>query len=315
MMAALSVFQQIGTVADSEFLALEVLPILWSFSLGPLLNLKQFGDFMSLIKNLSSRIEREQSKKLQELSSGGDTGGFQNGGSASLHASINSINSDMDSTRNNFERLVLGRNSSASNNQDSDPWGSLGSEAPTAQASTQKAAFSWASNTVGSTAHSNTPPRQSTLSARSITPDYNLNSFPSLEPASKQKSPTVPAFPSLQPSPSASWGAPSTPNNIASLQRGTMADQSLGTLGSMRPAGGMMSGQSPQPASNYSAFSIPPPPGSQNSMGSFSGTSGLGNAARQSSFGGSMLQSPVSNNATQPPGGAKQGLDKYESLL
>jgi hypothetical protein len=33
------------TVADSEFLALEVLPVLWSFSLGPLLSLKQFNAF------------------------------------------------------------------------------------------------------------------------------------------------------------------------------------------------------------------------------------------------------------------------------
>ena len=74
-MAALKVFKQIGQMVDSDFLAMEVLPILWSFSLGPLLDLEQFQSFMNLIKSLSSRIEREHTRKLQELSS-------SNGGAA-----------------------------------------------------------------------------------------------------------------------------------------------------------------------------------------------------------------------------------------
>jgi hypothetical protein len=40
-MAALNVFRQVGRLADSDFLAMEVLPIVWSMSLGPLLNLEQ----------------------------------------------------------------------------------------------------------------------------------------------------------------------------------------------------------------------------------------------------------------------------------
>jgi SCY1-like protein 2 len=40
-MAALSVFREVGKIADIDFTAIEVLPILWSFSLGPLLNLQQ----------------------------------------------------------------------------------------------------------------------------------------------------------------------------------------------------------------------------------------------------------------------------------
>lgn len=40
-MAALSVFEQVGRIADVDFIAMEVLPIMWSFSLGPLLNLQQ----------------------------------------------------------------------------------------------------------------------------------------------------------------------------------------------------------------------------------------------------------------------------------
>lgn len=66
--AALNVLRQVGGVADSDFVAMDILPILWSMSLGPLLDLKQFQYFMDLIKGLSSRVEAEQTKKLQELS-------------------------------------------------------------------------------------------------------------------------------------------------------------------------------------------------------------------------------------------------------
>lgn len=66
--AALNVLRQVGGVADSDFVATEILPILWGMSLGPLLDLKQFQLFMDLIKSLSSRVEVEQSRKLQELS-------------------------------------------------------------------------------------------------------------------------------------------------------------------------------------------------------------------------------------------------------
>ena len=67
MLAALDVFKAIGPQVDSDFLAIDVLPILWQFSLGPLLNLEQFQAYMSLIKRLSSRVENEQTRKLQEL--------------------------------------------------------------------------------------------------------------------------------------------------------------------------------------------------------------------------------------------------------
>ncbi|AEO64249.1 uncharacterized protein THITE_2060904, partial [Thermothielavioides terrestris NRRL 8126] len=60
MMAALNVLRVVGGVADADFVALEILPVLWSMSLGPLLDLKQFQAFMELIKSLSSRVEEEQ---------------------------------------------------------------------------------------------------------------------------------------------------------------------------------------------------------------------------------------------------------------
>ena len=67
-MAALAVFEAIGKVVDSDFLALEILPILWNFALGPLLNLQQFQSYLTLIKSLSTRVETEHTRKLQELS-------------------------------------------------------------------------------------------------------------------------------------------------------------------------------------------------------------------------------------------------------
>jgi SCY1-like protein 2 len=63
-MAALRVLQVVGGIADTDFVAMDILPVLWSMSLGPLLDLAQFRAFMDLIKSLSSRIEAEQTKKL-----------------------------------------------------------------------------------------------------------------------------------------------------------------------------------------------------------------------------------------------------------
>ena len=40
-MAALKVFRQVGRIADSDFVAMDILPVLWSMCLGPLLNLEQ----------------------------------------------------------------------------------------------------------------------------------------------------------------------------------------------------------------------------------------------------------------------------------
>jgi SCY1-like protein 2 len=67
------VFKAIGNQVDSDFLAIDILPILWQFSLGPLLNLSQFQAYMSLIKSLSARVENEQRRKLQELGTGNTT--------------------------------------------------------------------------------------------------------------------------------------------------------------------------------------------------------------------------------------------------
>ena len=40
-MAALNVIRQVGGVVDCDFVATDILPLLWSMALGPLLNLQQ----------------------------------------------------------------------------------------------------------------------------------------------------------------------------------------------------------------------------------------------------------------------------------
>ncbi|KAA8649211.1 putative protein kinase Scy1 [Aspergillus tanneri] len=313
MMAALGVFRQVGTVADTDFLAMEILPILWSFSLGPLLDLHQFGEFLALIKNISSKIEREQTKKLQELSSGGNSSGFQNGIDGSSKPS-NLMQSDIDSTRDDFERLVLGRGLAGSSDQNMGPWGSLVSETPATQPHSQQSVSKGmprSSNITGSVGRADTLSRQPGFNARSITPDYSLNSFPSLEPAHTQISSMAPEFPVLQPS-SASVGVSFSPNSQTHVQRKAMSGPTLGALASMKTTGNSMSDSAPQPtAPNYSAFSIPPPPSSQTTMGSFAGAG----PGRSSFVGNTTSNSFLQNNTPIPQVSQKQGLDKYESLL
>lgn len=288
MVAALKVFREVGKIADTDFLAIEVLPVLWSFSLGPLLNLGQFNDFMALIKSLSAKIEKEQARKLQELSSGGESSGFQNGSNSLSQSATDLTSPDTDSAKNNFERLVLGKSASPANGSDMDVWGSMEPE-PATKRPSMSTAFSWSNNglTPGQGGASNQ------LGFRSITPDQKLSSFPSLQPA-PQATPTAPSFPTMQPS-SPTWGVHPSP--------------SLGSLSGMTSNTPMSQSQSQQ-RSNYSAFSIAPPP------------SGMGsnNAMRSPSQGMNMNRSlfstqPPPQPQPQPQPPQRSGLDKYESLL
>lgn len=313
MMATLKVFREIGKVADTDFLALEVLPILWAFSMGPLLNVRQFEEFMGLIKTLSTKVEQEQTRKLQELSSGGDSTGLGNGVAFSKATGVSS-NSDVGNARDDFERLVLGKTSTTSSSNDIDPLGGLGSEATISKHPTQAMTptLSWTSSTPGTTSKTGNlgavrvSSTQSNLNFRSVTPDYNLSSFPTLEPAHRQKSP-VSQFTTFQQQPSSIWDAPRT---VASQQN----NSSLASMTTMRPSSNAsMAAQPPQQTANYSAFSIPPPPASNSTI--FAGSSI--STAGQVPFGSSTAPNAFSSNTYSQPsqGSQKQGLDKYESLL
>lgn len=302
MMASLKVFRQVGTVADSEFLALEVLPVLWSFSLGPLLSLKQFNAFMALIKTLSTRIEQEQSKKLQELSSGAGPSGFQNGADEFSQSATGLSSPDADGGAGSFERLVLGKKASPANDQGIDMWGSMEPAKPaTPVVPTMSPSFSWSSINAGTAHQANALNQQSNIGFRSITPDQKLGSFPTLTPA-RQASPVTQVFPTMQPS-SSTWGAPANPN----LRSHTgPPGQSLGSMPTMTPSN-HTSGPTAQPAPNYSSFSIPPPPAGNMVTNSTMRPPPMNTANRLTSFQGTA--------ATPQQGTQKQGLDKYESLI
>lgn len=284
MMAALKVFREVGKIADTDFLALEILPILWSFSLGPLLNLKQFNDFMALIKSLSAKIEKEQARKLQELSSGGGSGGFQNGSNGFSQSATDLTSSEADGSRNNFERLVLGKSGGPSNGKEPDLWG-MESEPSVSKRSSASPAFAWSTN---NSAVSGSGVNQ--LGFRSITPDQKLNSFPSLEPA-RQTSPPMQSSPTWNMQP----------------QGGIRPGGSLSSLSSMTASPSVSRSTSSNQVPKYSAFSIPPPPGGM------SGNNGMRSSP-------SMNPAPVptafpTHTSPPPPSTHKQGLDKYESLL
>jgi len=295
-MAALKVFKQVGKVADSDFLATEVLPILWSFSLGPLLDLQQFQSFMALIKALSTRIEREQTRKLQELSS---TGAGTSLGGAKLPAgrSTGATNGISNGEEVDFETLVSGRAANGTPDILND-WGTPAARptnnvvAPTQQVS-KAPTFSWqapASSQPQSTASSL---RAQPNASRSVTPD--LNSFGSLTPSSPFTQPLQPNRSTSFTSPLNPGSQPATINWAASTNNQPSALSNNGTgLSSPPPLNGSQAGAG--------SFAIPPPPMSQSMQPMRPNTGSAAPATQRQA-----AQSVTPNQ--------RQGLDKYESLI
>ncbi len=127
MMASLNVLGIVGDIADADFVAMDVLPILWSMSLGPLLDLKQFQAFMALIKKLSRRVEDEQTRKLQELA------GTSNGATAAPNEDFLAFGGVTGTafdtgangaTADDFEALVKGKATASSPNPGSNGFAS-----------------------------------------------------------------------------------------------------------------------------------------------------------------------------------------------
>lgn len=310
MMAALNVFRQVGQIADVEFIALEVLPILWNFSLGPLLNVQQFASFMDLIKTLSSKVEHEHTKKLQSLGSSNDHEG-SNSSSFGIMQRTNGSN-DIENSATDFENLVLGkREAPSTRNNILNDWSISESNTPPVipAKTSREPTFSWSSTTGASTTNNNDAGHRNSLAggslsnSRSITPDMNL-SFPSLNPMNKtQPLSAAPSFPTLQPSPSLQNSTLTSPTPFSSaINRAPI-------------------NQSPQTHFPSSPFTIPPPPSSSSSpIQNFSSGSPTLNQisvnpalSRQSQSNRSFpIQQPPTHNFPQQQ---KQGLDKYESLL
>ncbi|RFU35371.1 hypothetical protein B7463_g959, partial [Scytalidium lignicola] len=331
--AALSVLRQVGGIADSDFVAIEILPLLWTMSLGPLLDLKQFQSFMDLIKILSTRVEQEQTKKLQELSgSNGQARGQTDDIMSFGGTTFPSSNSGLDSAEDDFERLVKGTNGSSSSNPVDSGWNHEPAKATPAPI--QAPAFSWSTPSPTTSATpakhpSNILRPQQNYPSRTVTPD--LSQFSALTPSSTQFSQPLqpqPFSPPPQAQPmnlystplqplqpqttqtfqnqqsSMNWTAAATPNIWASNNTQT----SNAPLSSMNTLGNSLSNLSvnQRPAfSAQSSFSLPPPPSAPNANAFVA-------AKPQNSQ--SAFSAPNHGQLKSQPTG-KTGLDAYESLL
>ena len=292
MMAALNVFKQVGKIADADFLAAEALPVLWSFSLGPLLNLEQFQAFMSLIKTLSSRIEQEQVRKLKETSSSTSRSADKARSTDLMNMGTANgvLNGTDDVAENDFERLVLGKKTSARTTHDM-----LG-DVP--QPQPQQASFSWQPPTSPPIQRQNVNPLTNlNPQIRAITPDHSLNSLASLNPASSSTTLTngasTSSFAPMPPAKPAPW---------PSLQAQQPPKQSQTTF----------SVPSPQPAQaqgSFPNFSIAPPPATNVARSHMSGNTM--NRPMQTNIG---LQQQAQQQQQQQQQ-KKNGLDAYQSLL
>lgn len=318
MLAALKVLKQVGSIADTEFIAMDILPVLWSMSLGPLLDLKQFQSFMDLIRSLSTRVETEHTKKLQELSgstkSTSQNDDFMSFGAISGFEVSNSGGAD--NPEDDFEMLVQGKINSGTKTSDTlgPSWDTVPNASAQQAVKPSAPTFSWSTP-------SSSPqpfPNSSTLRpqqapSRTITPD--LSRFDALTPTSTQFSQPLQPQPATShfsnppvqqlvqpPSSSLNWSMPASnvwasppPSNppISSMSTMTNAYSNMST--NQRPA-----------MNTFSSFSLPPPPVSQNVSTAFQ----IPQQNKQPSFGFPATQQPQA----QPPA-KKSGLDAYESLL
>lgn len=322
-MAALDVFRQIAKVADIEFLAADALPTLWHFALGPLLNLQQFQLFMTLIKGISSRIEQEQTRKLEGLSS--------NSRASGNYGAQTSVNGGAE----DFESLVTGRKHISNGSVDTadSGWGDESKQRPgsrqtatTRQANAAPAQFAWSTPSAPAATPQN---RSSAMAAaaqtsRTVTPDVSMGSFAPLTPAAatnqssnhiaqplqpqtRASNPTSawqPPPPPAANKPSIDWSAAATPANAWSST--TRPSNEWGTpqissqYVSQAQAQNTWAAQSSL-SNQFSAVTIAPPPTSQGNT--WDALKPQGSSTSYGTGAGGFGQ-------TQ-----KQGLDKYDSLL
>jgi SCY1-like protein 2 len=275
MMAALDVLRVVGEKADAEFVAMEILPILWNMSLGPLLDLKQFQAFMELIRSLSRRVEDEQTKKLQELAvtNGAPTPVPNDDFLGFGGVTGTTFDATNGTTPDDFERLVKGKPSQTLSSSMDSGWDaapnpgvtSPPSKSPTAQ-------FSWSTPTPTNNSQFNPPKAQPSF--RTVTPD--LAAFGTLNPQTTQYSqPLQPATGTVQSSSTSkpastgiNWS--STTGVIANPWASSSISNPISPVSSpMNAVSSSMSSMAlnqPRPSMNQaSSFSLAPPPSSGSS--------------------------------------------------
>ncbi|RMZ77536.1 hypothetical protein DV737_g4334, partial [Chaetothyriales sp. CBS 132003] len=308
MMAALKVLRRVGHAADIDFAALELMPILWSFSLGPLLDATQFSAFMEVIKALSAKIEREHGRKLHEL---GPSRSSESRPSSSAHAPMrngaNAVSSSA-GTEDDFAKLVLGNKAAIG----SDPFAGALSDG---QRLTQNPpSFSWQSAGPANVSPAAVGAVRSQTPSRSITPDVLASAFPSLQPAAPSSSiwaPTqpLPGQPQVRSPLSASLQPQTNASNFSTPASSTNVWQSPA-------ASALQTTSSPGPTPI-----LPPPPSGNTAANPWKQSTPPLNSADVSGSGIGASTAP--SYAVPPPTGfqaqahqqPKTGLDKYQSLL
>jgi SCY1-like protein 2 len=345
MLASLQVLKQVGSIADTEFLAMDILPILWSMSLGPLLNLQQFQSFMDLIRSLSTRVEQEHTKKLQELAGSTSSGASRTDDIMSFGgvSAFAPVSGGAENGEDDFERLVQGKSSSSSTSKPIDSgWDSTPNSgtAPPAQAPSAASptpTFSWSTPAPAAPSSSmGVLQLQQGSESRAIAP--GLSMFDALAPSKTQFSqplqPSQNSFNSapMQPITNTYGSAPLQPQQQQSFQQpqqttinwsstsaaghnpwAATSPASNNAFSSMSSMGSSMSNlsmnqqqqQRPNMTSSFSSFSLPPPPTSAAN----NGFSIPPPQSFNSAFGG-MHQQAKPSAQTQ-----KNGLDSWESLL
>jgi SCY1-like protein 2 len=294
-MAVLRVFKQVGEVADSDYLAMEVLPLLWQFSLGPLLNLQQFQAFMSLIKTMSSKIEREQTRKLQEMGSSSSGNAIGTRAASARAGGMSATSSGLgNGEETDFETLVSGRKSAANGNGDlmndwsaSQPARSTNTTAQYAKPATNTApTFSWQTPAPAPSQAMNTlRPAMQTQASRTVTPDHTMSSFATLTPASQWYPPLQPSAPSTVPLRPAQSTSMNNSSAAPTVDWSSAVSNNASAWGSQKAT----------PPSSMNSFAIAPPPVSPQASG----------------FGGMRAPQQQQQQST----GQKSGLDKYQSLI
>ncbi|KAL1842239.1 hypothetical protein VTJ49DRAFT_5717 [Mycothermus thermophilus] len=295
MMAALRVLKVVGEVADADFVAMDILPILWHMSLGPLLDLKQFQAFMELIKTLSSRVEEEQTKKLQELAGANSAGSGLKDDFMSFGPVAGSTLDANGTTEADFESLVKGTTGSSSANPLDSGWDAMSPKAtvssPTvgSRKTTPTVAFSWSTPPASVSGASASSAKLQQPGFRTVTPD--LASFKPMSPAATQfsqalqpESKTSSTFSTapLQPqTTSINWGAAASTNtntsssNLWSTPSTTQQQPPTSAFGSLSLSPPPQQQQQQQTQTRLSSFSLPPPPGASTTTTTTTTTSGL----------------------------------------
>lgn len=315
--AALEVFTEIGKIADTEFLATDVLPILWNFSLGPLLNLQQFQSYMALIKSLSSRIEQDHTRKLQEMSASNPAVASRND-FMSFGNTGQRTNGLGDGDTSDFEALVLGKKGLGSPGADSfDIWqkpeqiasNQLPVRTSTSRQNSPAPTFSWSTPSPSTTV----PPPMNT---------QPMSSFGVLQPQSSSTIPSSFAQP-LQPTigrmnsstnnppkPSINWSAASSTSAWSSNPPSLSSSNAWASSSQPQIAPASSYGQPVRPGSTtQSSFTIAPPPKSPYSNFGIAPPPAM-NLPKPGS-----MNSMAGVQPTQPQQQTKKGLDQWESLL